>query len=221
MPSPSKVVDGDSMFMTDYTPDSDSLVADRHLVRRLLKGDEAAFDHFAENFIPRVHRFVLRRLGGQSDPAVDIAQAALAKAMAKLDTWRGEATLLTWLCSICRNEIAAHFRRLSSRPEEVEWSQIEHQSPLISPRPTPEDEFDRNETRQRVHEALEGLPENQAAALQWKYLEGRSVAEIARRLGLSEKAAESLLSRGRVKFRTIYETRNEEGPVGSVQGIHS
>lgn len=52
-----------------------------------------------------------------------------------------------------------------------------------------------------MHVTLDRLPGSYANALEWKYVEGLPVAEIAGRLGLSPKAAESLLTRARTAFR--------------------
>jgi RNA polymerase sigma factor (sigma-70 family) len=54
---------------------------------------------------------------------------------------------------------------------------------------------------QRVHAVLDRLPPRYGRALEWKYLEELSVKEIARRLEVGPKAAESLLTRARLAFR--------------------
>jgi len=55
---------------------------------------------------------------------------------------------------------------------------------------------------QRIVEAtLDALPGHYGTALEWKYIDGLSVREIAVRLDLGEKAAESLLTRARESFR--------------------
>jgi RNA polymerase sigma factor (sigma-70 family) len=76
---------------------------DATLVRRMLEGDERAFDEFFDIYFDRVFRFALRRTRDE-DAAEEVAQATLVRAMRKLGTWRGEASLFTWLCAICRRE---------------------------------------------------------------------------------------------------------------------
>ncbi|MCH5376734.1 MAG: hypothetical protein JJ992_22440, partial [Planctomycetes bacterium] len=65
----------------------------------------------------------------------------------------------------------------------------------------PESSRRRDEIAQFVRVTLEHLPTRYATALEMKYVSGESVADIARRLELSEKAAESVLSRARVAFK--------------------
>jgi hypothetical protein len=75
-------------------------VDDKTLTRRLLAGDEPAFEEFFNDYFPRLFRFALPRVGGDEDAAEEATQAALVKAMEKLHTFRGEAALFTWLCAI-------------------------------------------------------------------------------------------------------------------------
>ena len=87
---------------------------ERELVRRMLGGDEGAFDEFFADYFPRLFRFAVLRLRDQ-DAAEDIVQTSLIAAVRSLGSWRGEATLFTWLCTICRREISAWDTRTSRR----------------------------------------------------------------------------------------------------------
>ncbi len=60
---------------------------------------------------------------------------------------------------------------------------------------------DRAELGRLVHAVLDRLPGRYGDALEWKYVEGRSVEEISERLGIGQTAAQSLLARARVAFR--------------------
>jgi DNA-directed RNA polymerase specialized sigma24 family protein len=64
----------------------------------------------------------------------------------------------------------------------------------------------RKELSQLVQVALDALPFHYSSALEWKYIEGLSVKEIASRLELGLKAAESLLTRARQAFRDSFLT---------------
>lgn len=76
---------------------------DKALVNRLLHGHPEAFKTFFDGYFPRLYRFALNRLAGDGDAAEDAAQEALCKAVRKLQTYRGEASLFTWLCTFCRH----------------------------------------------------------------------------------------------------------------------
>jgi RNA polymerase sigma-70 factor (ECF subfamily) len=173
----------------------------------MLVGDETALEEFSERYIPALYRFALRRLDGDRELTSEIVQTTVCKAIAKLDSFRGEAALTTWLCACCRNDIAAHYRR-SSRPiREVELPSEEPASdaslnPVLLD--SPEVELLRKESAELVHDALDCLPPHYGQALEWKYLDRLPVKEIARRLKLRPKAAESLLTRARGSFREVY-----------------
>jgi RNA polymerase sigma-70 factor (ECF subfamily) len=87
---------------------------ERELVRRMLGGDQGAFDEFFADYFPRLFRFAVLRLR-DPDAAEDIVQISLIAAVRHLRSWRGEASLFTWLCTICRREIAAWQKRTSRR----------------------------------------------------------------------------------------------------------
>jgi RNA polymerase sigma-70 factor (ECF subfamily) len=190
----------------------DRTVADEaELVRRMLAGEERAFDAFFESHFPRLYRFALPRIGGDVEAAREVVQASLGKAMRKLATFRGEAALFTWVCQICRREIADHIRShrrhaqrivlMDDRPElraAIEALEAPEEYDLLQ-------SCAREETGQLIKSVLDRLPARYGDALEWKYVEGRSVEEIGTRLGIGQIAAQSLLARARGAFREALE----------------
>ncbi len=185
---------------------------DLGLVRRILAGDRAAFDDFSQRLVPALYRFAASRLASDRELTRDIVQTTVCKALARLETYRGSASLLTWLCACCRNEIAMHFRRLGSRPRETPLAEEPHRIVpaefVVAPRS--ESMLLDRESAAWVHTALDRLPSDHSRVLEWKYIEGISVNEIAERLGKSPKAAESVLTRARAAFRDTYRQLMEE-----------
>jgi RNA polymerase sigma-70 factor (ECF subfamily) len=181
---------------------------DRFLVARMVRGDEVAFGEFFESHFPALFRFAMPRVANDAQVAEDVVQAALCRAVRKLSSYRGEAALLTWLCTFCRHEISAYFEKASRVPPMVELLDDipEVRAALESLRPAdrPEAALRRNETSRLVQIVLDRLPGHYGNALEWKYIDGLSVAEIAERLGLGTKAAESMLTRARVAFRDAF-----------------
>jgi RNA polymerase sigma-70 factor (ECF subfamily) len=175
----------------------------------MLSGDENAFDGFFEGHFPGLYRFALTRLGHDEDAAEEVAQSTICKAIDKLATYRGEAALFTWLCTFCRHEISAYYRRNRATVAAVDpiedspeiRAALESVAAMFD---DPDQSLRRTEIRRLVHVALDRLPPHYGNALEWKYLEGRSVKEIAERLQLSPKAAESLLTRARRAFRDAF-----------------
>jgi len=193
--------------LTGHEAQRETVNDDTRLVQQMLAGDERAFTAFFETYFPRIYRFALPRLGRNEDVAKDVVQATLIKAMRKLGDWRGEAAMFTWLCQICRREIADHVRsqrRHSSKVVLIEDSE-EVRAALESIEAPPGDDplrrCDGAELKRLVHAVLDRLPNRYGEALEWKYVEGRSVEEIGDRLGIGHTAAQSLLARARVAFR--------------------
>jgi RNA polymerase sigma-70 factor (ECF subfamily) len=183
---------------------------DREIVRRMLAGDEDVFAAFFEDHFARLYRFVLPRTGYDADAAEEVVQSALCKAVTRLRTYRGEAALFTWLCTFCRHEISAHFRRRMpvSQPEGLLEDSPEIRAALDSLAASleqgPEDRLYRKEIARLVQVTLDSLPASYGNALEWKYIQGNSVEEIAARLEIGLKAAESVLSRAREAFREAF-----------------
>ncbi len=181
---------------------------DRQLVEGMLQGDERAFELFSERFIPALYRFAFFRLNQDRELTCDIVQSTVCKAIDKLSTFRGEAAFMTWLCACCRTEIAMHFRKEGRRPRLVELSDetVAAAGPVAPSRPPePEGALLGKEKSVLVHMALDLLSARYRKALAWKYLEGLPVKEIAVRLKVGPKAAESVLTRARQSFRACYE----------------
>jgi RNA polymerase sigma-70 factor, ECF subfamily len=187
------------------------MTADKALVSRMLAGDEQAFERLFDEAFPVLYRFALIRLAYREDAAEEVAQAALCQAMRKLSTYRGEAALLTWLCTFCRHEISDYVRRTGERVQvDLDEDGPEIRAALESlhafEQQSPEAKLQRSQLAERVRRILDQLPPQYGSALEWKYIDELSVREIAERLGLGAKAAESLLTRARRAFRDTFET---------------
>jgi len=186
-----------------------AVIRDRELAQRMLEGHEAAFDEFFDTYFPPLFRFAVTRMEDDAGAAEEVVQSALCLAVRRIETYRGEAALFTWLCTICRHEIGRHYRRLQRTPPALRLPEDTSEvravlDSLAVDDAGPETEVRRKEVGRLVRVALDHLPPHYSRALEWKYLDGLAVDEIARRLDLSGKAAESLLTRARDAFREAF-----------------
>jgi RNA polymerase sigma-70 factor (ECF subfamily) len=182
---------------------------DQELVRRLLRGDPRAFDEFFNEYYPKLFRFVKRRMPRDAAGAEDVAQASICRALESLHTFRGEAALMTWLCTLCRREMSARWREsrefvATAMTEDDPEVRAALESLLASEGSDPLLFAGRAQVRESICAALDYLPAPYADILAWKYVSDLSVAEIAQRLGRSAKATESLLTRAREAFRETF-----------------
>ena len=172
------------------------------LAKRIAAGDETALAAFYERYTDLLYAFTYHRVGRSRPDAEDVWQETLLAALHALPAYRGECQLFTWLCGIARHKIADHFRRRGRAATDVFSDLSEVQlSALLSSAPLPEEVVMRQATRVRVVEALALLNEDYRTALVARYADERSVGEVARMLGRTYKATESLLSRARAAFR--------------------
>jgi RNA polymerase sigma-70 factor (ECF subfamily) len=184
----------------------DARQRERRLTQRMLEGDERAFEEFFSGYAHPLYRFALRRSGGNEDLAEEVVQRTLCSAIDGIATWRGDAQLFTWLCAICRRELADHFRRQRRIPVSVELTEDSPEvraalESVLTGAEDPERHALRREVIALVHITLDHLPPHYARVLEWKYLEDTSMKEIASRLGSTSKAVESLLTRARTAYR--------------------
>lgn len=187
-------------------PKPSQLEQDRSLARRVATGDREAFDEFFREYFPRLYRFTLSRAGDDAALAEEIVQRTMCIVVRKMKSYRGEALLFTWLCQICRNEMNAVYRQQGIE-QRADVPIEDHPAVQAALESVAADDFRPESARRRdeiasfVRATLDHLPSNYAIALEMKYINGNSVAEIAERLGVGEKAAESVLTRARAAFK--------------------
>jgi RNA polymerase sigma-70 factor (ECF subfamily) len=183
---------------------------DRQLVDRLLAGDRVAFDTFFSEYYPKLYRFVKRRLPRDPSTAEDIAQGTLCRALQGLRGYRGESSLMTWLCTLCRREMSARWRETRAFADAPELAEDDPQiraalESLLAGETDPVQASTRAQVRETIRTALDYLPAPNADVLEM------SVADIAARLGRSTKATESLLTRARLAFREAFVLLHDDG----------
>jgi RNA polymerase sigma-70 factor (ECF subfamily) len=179
---------------------------DRKLARDVADGNADAFDAFFKEYFPRLFRFALGRVDNDPALAEEVVQRTMCIVVRKMGNYRGEALLFTWLCQICRNEMAAVFRQRGDQyrehlPIEDHPAVQAALESMFADDYRPESAQRQQEIAEFVRATLQHLPLRYARALEMKYVGGHSVVEIARELEVSEKAAESLLTRARKAFK--------------------
>ncbi len=188
---------------------------DKKLVKQMLAGDTRAFDRFFDENFARLYRFALTRLRDDPDAAREVAQISLTRAIRKLHAYRAESALFTWLCSICRNETSdwlaaqGRYREHIVLTEDFPEIQAAVDSLQTPEQMSPERHYRRVEVLRLIQVALDKLPARYGDVLEWKYIEGHSVKEIAARLGIGAEATQSLLARAKKAFADVYSSLTE------------
>jgi len=160
-----------------------------------------AFEAFYRDHVEPVQRFVARRVDDPhlaADLTADVFLAALDGAHT-YDPRRGP--VVAWLYGVGRNTIAAEARR---RARELETSRrIVGRRLLDGPSLARiEERLDAERESRRIHRAMEGLPEADRRLLELVALDGVSVADAARLLGVKPATARVRLHRSRARVHT-------------------
>ncbi len=165
---------------------------------------------------PRVYNLARRMLGNDAD-AEDVTQDVLLQVVRKLNTFRGEANLSTWLHRVTVNAALTHRRRQARRDEHETHTSPDHivedrhhAQPVRPWSVAPEAALENQETTELISRAIDRLPEGYRDVYVLADVEGLSNAEIAELLGLSLPAVKSRLHRSRLMMRDALAPHFEE-----------
>jgi RNA polymerase sigma-70 factor, ECF subfamily len=156
-------------------------------------------------YLPRFRSSAYRQLGNAAD-AEDAVQDALLAGCKHLDQFKGQAQMSTWLTSIVVNCARMQLRRRPRQPHvSLDEPFGEDQEYCLSDRladsgPSPEDECRNSELRRHLLQSVAQLSPSLRRAFELRDLDGHSVKEAARALGLAEGTVKAQLSRARVKL---------------------
>jgi RNA polymerase sigma-70 factor (ECF subfamily) len=170
------------------------------LVRRVQKGDKAAFDALVLKYQHKVLKLVQRYVRNPAE-AEDIAQEAFIKAYRALPAFRGDSAFYTWLYRIAINTaknslVAARRRPVSYDLDLQDGTQVQAQARLADAE-TPEALALTEEIRRTVNEAIEALPDDLRLAIVLRELEGLSYEDIARTMECPVGTVRSRIFRAR------------------------
>jgi RNA polymerase sigma-70 factor, ECF subfamily len=171
---------------------------DEALLRDAMAGDARAFAELCEGCRTRVWRIVCSVAGGHE--ADDLAQDAIVRAWCARRSYRREAPFEAWLCRIALN--AAHdYRRSAWRRRVIPWE----------PNPnTPDDDAPPlecavaiREVQRRVRQAVADLPERQRVPIWLHFIEGYTMAEVAKLELTNETTVRSRVQAARRRLRVM------------------
>lgn len=165
---------------------------DDYLVRQAQAGYLDAFELLLVRHRDRAYRIALRLLGDRAE-AEDVAQDSMVQAWQSLPGFRGDASFSSWLYRIVVNKSRDAQRR--HRPTLV--LEAPENAGQLPSGPDPAGVVEGQARTDALRAAIAALPFDQRAPLVLREFEGRSYAEIASILGLSETVARGRLARAR------------------------
>ena len=166
---------------------------ERELIRRALDGDPQAERELYDAHVDRVYRLAYR-MTGNDDLAQDCTQDVFIRAFQRLGDFRGEAALSTWLHTIATSVILNALRkvkRFRAREADLDAAEVVAASGReASP-----------DLRERLHAAVDALPERYRMVFVMHDVEGYTHEEIASAMGTRAGTSKAQLFRARAKLR--------------------
>jgi RNA polymerase sigma-70 factor (ECF subfamily) len=179
---------------------------------RALAGDTTAVQSLADCTLQPLYSFCLYRVGRDRHLCEEVVQETLLRALRELDHYepaRADNNIFPWLTGLARNEIHRVLAREKNAVSlETLWAKMDKELFALYSRldsePFGDDLLVREETRELVNVTMSQLPPHYREALEAKYVNGKSVRDLAASWSLSEKAVESQLTRARKAFRVTF-----------------
>lgn len=173
---------------------------DHQNLDRLRRRDADAWHVLVDDLIPTSFALIGHLVRGDRTLAEDLHQEVWRAAMDAIESFDPrKGSVRSWILGIARNTVALHYRRQQTKPAPLtDDAALPDQEALL-----PEDVAGEVELAHAVRGSLLCLPPDQQRVVQEKYLEGRSVEEIAQRMHKTKRAIEGLLARGRAQLRNL------------------
>jgi RNA polymerase sigma-70 factor, ECF subfamily len=180
------------------------------LIERLKNNDQSAVAELVLGYGPKVYQLAVRYLRNKED-AEEVAQDVLLKVVNKIDAFRGDAALSSWIYRITFNTAMSRLRngkaeraaaveerldaasefpdRVEARHDVADWSAMA------------DDQVLRSELRERLAEAVRDLPAIYRAPVILRDIHGLTTEEASAVLKVKDQTLKSRLHRGRVILR--------------------
>lgn len=180
-------------------------------MERAKSGDAAAFQAIVEDLHLRVFRFLLRMVGSTSD-AEDLTQDVFIEVYRKLDRFRGESKLSTWVIGIAFNMGRSFLRRAPDR--RFTMTEIDEVHDLAADQADPERITRSRDAMQAFEQALADLSDELREALTLVSLQGLAYEEAAEIAGVPLGTMKTRVFRARKQARDILDAQDALDLVG-------
>lgn len=185
--------------------------AERALVERLKRRDEAAFNLFVRTYQQKVFTLVLRMLGNRAE-AEEMCQEVFVTVFRSIDTFRGDARLGTWLYRVAVNHSKNRIKYLDRRArkgqdgfDDSSERVISDGGPFVGRVDRPDESAEGTQMERAVRRALASIDPEHREVVVLRDIEGLSYEEIMQITGLIEGTVKSRLHRARAALREAIE----------------
>ncbi len=183
-------------------------LGDNEVVRSFLQGDERAFTELVNRYQGRIQAFVNRMIG-DSARAEDLTQETFVRVFRHLRRFDQTRKFSSWIYTIAGNLARNELRSRARNPlvlfqtltknwaadrQPIEWEDVKTR---------PDDLYRKRHLQEKVHEAVDRLPDHHRAVFVLRELHGKRYREIAEITGCNLGTVKSRLNRARANFANI------------------
>ena len=184
--------------------------SDLELAQGAMARDGAAFRTIMKTHNQRLYR-IARGVVRNDAEAEDIVQEAYVRAFTHLESFRGDASLGTWLSRIVINEALGRLRKRRRTVAMPENPQAEIIQFPLNPSDDPERTMAQRQILQLVERATDSLPDVYRMVFVARVIEGLSIEETSELLGVRPQTVKTRLHRARALLRKALD--DQIGPV--------
>jgi len=168
-------------------------VDERELIAGVRRGDPGAERRLYETHVDRVYRLAYR-ITGEDELAQELTQEAFIRVFDRIDQFRGDSSFATWFQTVATSVIYNGMRKVKRfRQREFEFDEVGVIA-AADGRAEPD-------LRERLHRAIDDLPDKYRMVFVMHDVEGYTHEEIGSALGMQVGTSKSQLSRARAKLR--------------------
>jgi RNA polymerase sigma-70 factor (ECF subfamily) len=179
-------------------------VRDQELIRRVIERRPGAFDEFYYAYVDRVHRQLFTMVGPDAE-IEDLIQLTFVQVFRRIGTFRGDASISTWLHRVAVNVALSHLRK---RKRWFRWeSDQQLQVPLPSAPEQPDEAFGRREKLQLLHKVLDRVKPKKRVVFLLYEVEGHTLEEIGQIVDAPVNTVAARLRAARLEVRRALERR--------------
>ncbi len=184
---------------------------ERALIERLQSGDRYAVEDLASAYGSKVYQLAFRYMKNRED-AEEVTQDVLMKVFHKIDAFRGDSALSSWIYRITFNTAMSRLRNGKfTRPQEISEHEVggpDHEDGTRRAHEAADwssmadEAFLRRQLRERLEAAMEDLPEIYRTPIVLRDIQGMSTEEASKVLNVKSQTLKSRLHRGRLILRS-------------------
>lgn len=191
--------------------EAQAIDSDADLIRRMRRRDADALAEWFHQHADGVYGFAFYRVGRDADLAAEVTQETFTRALQRLGDFNPRrGPMIAWLCMLSRNCIRDALGQRGHQPLAALWDSIDGTLQRVyaglDRTPLGLDLVEARETRDLVGMALANLPQTYAAVLQAKYVDDKSLKQIAAERSATTDAIKGLLKRARKAFKQTFAT---------------